>query len=103
MSITNINITYKLPVAVSTNNISIYQYSNDENVSILRQSIPGNSPFFSYSPDNFTINIKVLESTFNQPNSTYYIIISDNSIKDRKSNQPLIGNEETSWKFNSGK
>ncbi|RIA86161.1 hypothetical protein C1645_878851 [Glomus cerebriforme] len=99
LSITNINITYNLPVDISTNNISIYQYSNDNNPPILRQYITGNSQYFSSSPDNKIINIKVLESTFNQPNSYYYVVINDNLVKDRMTNQTLIVVE--SWKFST--
>ncbi|RIA88249.1 hypothetical protein C1645_826666 [Glomus cerebriforme] len=101
LSVTNINITYHSPIAISTNNISIYQYRNDIDLPILRQSIPGNSPYFSYSPDNKTINIKVLESTFNQPNSNYYVVVQDDAIKDWNTNQPLIGIEKNRWKFNT--
>ncbi|RIA86157.1 hypothetical protein C1645_856618 [Glomus cerebriforme] len=101
LSITNINITYNLPVTISTNNISIYQYSNDNNPPILRQSVPGNSQYLSSSPDNKIININVLESTFNQPNSYYYVVVNDNSVKDWMTNQPLLGVESKHWKFNT--
>jgi len=67
------------------------------------QSVPGNSPYISYSSDNKTINIKVLESTFNQPNSMYYIVVNDNAIKYWKSNQPLMGIERNHWRFNTSK
>ena len=59
----------------------------------MRQSTSGNFPFFSYSPDRMTINMKVLESTFNQPNAMHYIVVDYNAVKDWKSNQPLIGIE----------
>ncbi|GBC02607.1 hypothetical protein RclHR1_04700009 [Rhizophagus clarus] len=99
LSTTNINITYYLPVTASTNHISIYQYNDGS--SILRQSIPGNSPLLSYSPDKMTINIEILESTFNQPNSMYYVEVDYNAVKDEKSNQPLMGIERNQWKFNT--
>ncbi|GBC09383.1 hypothetical protein RclHR1_08810002 [Rhizophagus clarus] len=98
LSTTNINITYHLPVSASTNYISIYQYNED--TPILRQSISGDSPLLSYSPDNTTINIEVLESTFNQPNSIYYVVVDYNAVED-KSNQPLDGIEKNQWKFNT--
>ena len=88
---------------ISTNNFSIYQYNNDDNQPILRQSVPGNSPYFSYSSDKMTINIKVLESTFNQPNSSYYIVVDDNAVKGWTSNQPLLGVLSNNWKFNTSK
>ncbi|CAB5193391.1 unnamed protein product [Rhizophagus irregularis] len=101
LSITNINITYHLSVTISTNNISIYQYNNNNDLPILRQSVPGNLPYFSYNSDKKTINIKVLESTFNQPNSNYYIIVNDNVVRDWTSNHPLLGVERNRWKFNT--
>jgi len=54
---------------------------------MLRQSVPRNSPYFSYSSDKKTITMKVLKSTFNQSNSNYYIV---NVVKDLMSNQPLL-------------
>jgi len=69
----------------------------------LRQSVPGNSPSFIYSVDNQTINLNVLESTFNQPNAKYYIVISDNAVKDLETNQPLMGIINNVWKFNTSK
>ncbi|CAB4403043.1 unnamed protein product [Rhizophagus irregularis] len=101
LSITNINITYHLSVTISTNNVSIYQYNNNDNIPILRQFVPGNSPYFSYSSDKKTINMKVLESTFNQPNSNYYIVVNDNVVRDWKSNNPLLGVIRNRWKFNT--
>ncbi|RGB26710.1 hypothetical protein C1646_410973 [Rhizophagus diaphanus] len=103
LSITNINITYHLSVTKSTNNISIYQYNNNDDLPILRQSVPGNSPYFSYNPNKKTINMKVLESTFNQPNSNYYIVVNDNVVRDWASNHPLLGVERNRWKFITSK
>ncbi|PKY25810.1 hypothetical protein RhiirB3_254580 [Rhizophagus irregularis] len=101
LSITTVNITYHLSVTKSTNNVSIYQYNNNDNLPILRQSVPGDSPYFSYSSDKKTLNMKVLESTFNQPNSNYYIVVNDNVVRDWKSNHPLLGVERNRWKFNT--
>ncbi|CAB4403038.1 unnamed protein product [Rhizophagus irregularis] len=101
LSITNINITYHLSVTISTNNVSIYQYNNNDGLPILRQSVPGNSPYFSYSSDKKTISMKVLGSTFNQPNSNYYIVVDGNVVRDWTSNNPLLGVERNRWKFNT--
>ncbi|CAG8517544.1 16437_t:CDS:10 [Funneliformis mosseae] len=98
LSTITINVTYNFPITISTSNISIYQ--NNNNYPILRQSVPGNSPLL-YSVDNKTIILDVLESTFNQPNANYYIVINDNVVKDWKTNQPLIGIESNIWKFNT--
>ncbi|RIA81069.1 hypothetical protein C1645_837559 [Glomus cerebriforme] len=98
---TKINITYNIPITISKNNISIYQ--NESGIPILRQSIPVNpSEIFSISNDSKTLNINVLESTFNQPNANYYIVIEDNAVKDRISNQPIVGVEKNFWRFKTG-
>ncbi|CAI2174672.1 3054_t:CDS:10, partial [Funneliformis geosporum] len=101
LSTTSINITYNFPIIMSTNNISIYQDGNGKNA-ILRQSIPGNSPSsFVYSADNQSLILNVLESTFNQPNANYYIVIDDNAVKDLKTDQPLMGIQTHTWMFNT--
>ncbi|CAB5193399.1 unnamed protein product [Rhizophagus irregularis] len=56
-STTNISISYKLPITLSTNNISIYQH-NDENP-ILRQSVPDletNQPLLGLESNIWTFN-----------------------------------------------
>ncbi|CAI2182418.1 6647_t:CDS:10 [Funneliformis geosporum] len=63
-------------------------------------NVPGNSPFI-YSADNKTIILDVLESTFNQPNAKYYIVINDNVVKDWETKQPLIGIGSNIWTFNT--
>jgi len=47
--------------------------------------------------------MNILESTFNQPNANYYIVIADNTVKDWKSSQTLIGVRKNYWKFNTSK
>ncbi|PKY28185.1 hypothetical protein RhiirB3_416790 [Rhizophagus irregularis] len=98
-STTNISISYKLPIMLSTNNISIYQHNNEN--PILRQSVPGSSLSLFNSADNQTLILNVLESTFNQPNAKYYIVIDDNFVQDWETNQPLFGLESNIWTFNT--
>jgi hypothetical protein len=35
--------------------------------------------------------MEVLTSTFNEPNSNYFIVIEDNAFKNKKTTQPLMG------------
>lgn len=91
-----------MPVTLSINNFSIYQDYNG--IPLLRQSSPGNpSNVFSLSNDNKTIQINVLESTFNKPNANYYIVIDDNAVKGLISNQPLAGVGKGYWNFKTSK
>jgi hypothetical protein len=34
--------------------------------------------------------MEVLTSTFNEPNSNYFIVIEDNAFKNKKTTQPLM-------------
>ena len=45
------------------------------------------------------INITVLSSTFNQPNTTYYVLIDDGFVKDRRYQEPIIGIHTNVWTF----
>ncbi|CAG8660766.1 7170_t:CDS:2, partial [Funneliformis mosseae] len=101
LSTISINVTYNFPIIISTNNIFIYQ-DDSGGKPILRQSITGNAPTsFVYSADNQSFILNVLESTFNQPNGNYYIVIDDNAVKDFKTDQPLMGIQTHTWKFNT--
>src|SRR4051794_7867746 len=98
-STTIINITYKLDVAFSSQNISIYQ--NISGKSYLRQRIPANKgENVTFSANS--ISIEILSSTFNRANADYYVVIDDDAIKNKKNSQPLIGVEKGYWKFRTG-
>ncbi|CAG8533796.1 4914_t:CDS:2 [Diversispora eburnea] len=86
-NITNINITYSIPIYLSTGNISIWQRNggmvDNNNKDILRQTISGsNSKFFTLSNDSKTIQVTILSSTFNQPDNSYYVLIDDGFVMD---------------------
>jgi len=44
----------------------------------------------------------VLPSTFNEPNSNYFVTIDDNTVKNLQNNQPIIGIGENIWHFKTG-
>ena len=99
LSLTEIAITYKVPVTKSSNKISIYE--NVAGRSVFRQIIPPES--MSYSDDQKTVRINVLPCTFNNPNSDYYITIEDDAIQNSETNQPLIGIDKNIWNLHTGK
>ncbi|PKY46755.1 hypothetical protein RhiirA4_402783 [Rhizophagus irregularis] len=74
LSITNINITYHLSVTISTNNVSIYQYNNNDDLPILRQSVSGDSLYFSdWTSNNPLIGVERNRWKFN---TSKHILIS---------------------------
>ncbi|CAJ0841764.1 14638_t:CDS:10 [Entrophospora sp. SA101] len=93
-----INVTYNTPIVPSINNISIYQINNNEQV-ILRQSFPADSSYCTISDDKKSLNIRVLTSTFNLPNTKYYVVVEDGALKLSSTGQPLIGIYKNIWKF----
>ncbi|CAG8448987.1 7460_t:CDS:10, partial [Ambispora gerdemannii] len=95
---TDITVTYTEKINVSSRSVAIYQiYGNN---SILRQKTSGQS-LFCYSINEYTVGIKILRSTFNQPGASYYVVVDSDFVKTRKFNEALTGIEAYVWKFNS--
>ncbi|CAG8571250.1 12116_t:CDS:10 [Rhizophagus irregularis] len=80
----------------SNHNITILQDGG-----IIRQitSVSHNNGDFVKNIDGYTIQIKVINSTFNQPNTMYYIIMDDGFVKSKDLQEPIIGIQDNSWKF----
>ncbi|CAG8523492.1 3413_t:CDS:10 [Paraglomus occultum] len=93
------SIVYNIPVVSSVGNISIYQAT--DNGDILREEISGQSEYVSISNNN-TVFIQVLDSTFNQPNTNYYVIVGSNFVKSEKFGEALAGINKNVWYFNTG-
>src|SRR5688572_7512800 len=68
---TQIQIAYKIPIECSSKNVSIYQKLDDKD--ILREMYSGQSNNCQVLSDNTTLLLTLLPSTFNQPNSVYYV------------------------------
>ena len=83
-------------------NVTIIQDDGSIN-GIIRQvasvSDDGNNNFVTISDDGTTINITVINSTFNQPGGKYYISIDKGFVRDRKYQEPLIGINTNVWSF----
>nr|CAG8436723.1 10140_t:CDS:10 [Entrophospora candida] len=112
-STTPLNITYLNQVQLASGNISIYQvndnpidddslssFINTDN-SILRQTFSGSDSKYVKMIDNNTITLNVLSSTFNQPDKSYYISVENGFVKDKKTNQNLLGIKSNMWKFST--
>src|SRR5437667_12425058 len=96
-----IQISYNIPIKCSSQNISIYQKINDTK-DILRETYSGESINCQVLPDNYILSLTVLPSTFNQPNSVYYIKINADFVKHNTTLEPLLGISKYKWTFFTG-
>ena len=97
----SITIKYYDEVDLSDGLIRIFHQDGN-----LRQTIQGlNKDFVTQNVDVDlnTVNIKLLKSTLNQPNSMYYVSIENNFVKSRIYQEPLYGVKEHVWAFNTCK
>ncbi|CAG8556097.1 23609_t:CDS:2 [Gigaspora margarita] len=95
-----LHLSFTCPVTLSSSNISIYQSINGTGHDLLRQRFQGVSPnqFCQIDPnDNKTVIINVFPSTFNEPNSHYYVVIENNFVKRSGSNEALLGIDKNLW------
>ncbi|GET60513.1 hypothetical protein GLOIN_2v1885764 [Rhizophagus irregularis DAOM 181602=DAOM 197198] len=96
--INEITIKYGIPVRLSTANISIFQLNDDPyKPSLLRQTISGDSKLCTIGSDNHTVHIPIFSSTFNQPNSSYYVVVDNNFVISQERNEPLLGIIKKTW------
>ncbi|CAG8545207.1 11173_t:CDS:10 [Dentiscutata erythropus] len=98
-------ISFTYPVTLSSSNISIYQHINGTNHDLLRQRFQGDLPnqFCQIDPnDNKTVIINVFPSTFNEPNSLYYVAIENNFVKRSDTNEALLGIDKNLWTLVTG-
>jgi hypothetical protein len=93
-------IKYTIPVKLSTGNISIFQLNDDPyKLGLLRQTFSGDSKLCTIGSDNHTVHIPIFKSTFNQPNTSYYVVIENNFVSNQVTNEPLVGIKEKKWIF----
>ncbi|PKK74142.1 hypothetical protein RhiirC2_847066 [Rhizophagus irregularis] len=79
--------TVNISVRLSTANISIFQLNdNPYKPSLLRQTFSEESKLCTVESNNYTGHIPIFSSTFNQPNSSYHVVI-----------EPLLGINEKTW------
>ncbi|KAG9288945.1 hypothetical protein G9A89_019567 [Geosiphon pyriformis] len=94
-----INITYSNEISLSNNNNNnIYIYQINETIPILRQTISGKN--CRVDSDKKTIIVEtVLESTFNQRDKGYSIVVDNNFVKDAKYKEAIKGIRRNIWQF----
>ncbi|GBC53202.2 hypothetical protein GLOIN_2v1886197 [Rhizophagus irregularis DAOM 181602=DAOM 197198] len=94
-----LKITYTIPIVFSIGTITIFQSNGSSNPGIVRQTINGlnNQNYVTF--DNDTVSIDIIESTFNNPDSTYYVMIENNFVSTLSYNEPLPGLYSNIWSF----
>ncbi|GBC03266.1 hypothetical protein RclHR1_05040007 [Rhizophagus clarus] len=96
-----LTVKYYDKVDLTTNrNVTILQ-DDGSGHGIIRQtasSIINNGDFIK-AIDDYTIQITVIDSTFNQPNTKYYVKIDDGFVKSRDLQEPILGIQDTAWNF----
>ena len=95
---TNITLIFRDQVALSTQNISIYQ-ATDGNP-ILRQSF--NAGFCSLTSDDSAVTCQIFKSTFNQPGATYDVVVDNNFVMSKSLKEPLTGVKKGNWVYYGG-
>ncbi|CAG8572251.1 7568_t:CDS:10 [Diversispora eburnea] len=95
----NITITYYEPVERSYGNISIYQIDKNGN-NIIRQFVNGVNSFCSISDNGLTVTVKVIKSTFSNPNSQFYVKVDNDFVRSKAYRESLKGIYNI-WKFNT--
>ncbi|PKY29893.1 hypothetical protein RhiirB3_446711 [Rhizophagus irregularis] len=101
-SIKEIIIKYTIPVKLSTANVSIFQLSDDpDKPDLLRQMFSGDYKLCTVGHDNYTVHIPIFESTFSQPNSSYYVLVKNDFVISQERDEPLMGVREKIWTFST--
>ncbi|GES87507.1 hypothetical protein GLOIN_2v1834901 [Rhizophagus clarus] len=97
----SLTIKFYDKVELSPNrNITILQDDGSGN-GTMRQSASvdiNNKEFVNYI-DDYTIEVTVIDSTFNQPNTKYYVLIDDGFVKSKDLQEPILGIQQPVWYF----
>ncbi|CAG8821278.1 36204_t:CDS:2, partial [Gigaspora margarita] len=92
-------INYKQAVTLSDGNISVFQLQDLYGDSLLRQTYSGNSGYCNVTADSLTIKCYILESTFNQQNTEYYVLVDPNFVRLNSTEEPLLGIEKLNYSY----
>ncbi|CAB4382426.1 unnamed protein product [Rhizophagus irregularis] len=92
-------ITYNQQIDLTNGTIIIFQ-SNGSGPGIIRQIVNGieNSKYVSFIDSN-TVNITVIDSTFNNLGATYYVKITNAFVSSHFYSEPLFGLSHDTWHF----
>ncbi|CAG8639214.1 1493_t:CDS:10 [Funneliformis mosseae] len=89
-------IHYHSPIELSKSNIIIFQYDRN----IVRQNISGsNNEYVTLDENGTTVNVKIINSTFNRPGERYYVLIENDFVMSQEYQEPLLGLQNKDWFF----
>ena len=97
---TNITLIFRQQIALSAQNISVYQATNGNH--ILRQGFSAKSGFCTVTLNDSAVTCSIFKSTFNEPGATYDIVVDNNFVMSKSLNQPLTGVTEGNWVYHGG-
>ncbi|CAG8670578.1 1045_t:CDS:2, partial [Dentiscutata heterogama] len=99
---TSLNIVFFDPVVLTSDQIhghlTIYKTSDN---SIRQKVSPLDTDFCSTDPDGKTITIRLISSTFNEYNESYYVQMDNNFVKNSIYKEPLKGIGNGIWNLSS--
>ena len=95
-----ITLVFRDQVALSRQNISIYQVT-DGNF-IIRQGFSAKSGFCSVMLNDLAVTCQIFKSTFNQPDATYNVVVDNDFVMSKSLNQPLNGVAKGNWVYYGG-
>ncbi|CAG8529652.1 2653_t:CDS:10 [Ambispora gerdemannii] len=93
----SLTITYNSKVNLSTGNVSIYKYDSD----LLRQETFALGNIAQYDPlvGYTNVTIDVFKSTFNQPDTEYYVMVNTGFVERPGNHEAIYGIERNIWHF----
>ncbi|CAI2174881.1 4215_t:CDS:2, partial [Funneliformis geosporum] len=99
MSTQKLQIKYTNHIQLSNGNLSIIDVNNK----VVRQTFNSNKDKRNFIRliDNHTVEIDVMETTFNRKNSPYYILVDNGFVKDANLDQALLGIRKNVWKLST--
>ncbi|RIB28423.1 hypothetical protein C2G38_2157943 [Gigaspora rosea] len=89
----SISFNYPIVLSATTSNITIYKTSDNS----IRQRISTMHGFCNISPDEHTVSIFVLSTTFNEYGEQYFVTMNNNFVKYKFGNEPLKGIHDGIW------
>ncbi|CAJ0639048.1 9132_t:CDS:2 [Entrophospora sp. SA101] len=100
-NLNQVSITYSDEVELSEGAISVYLVQDGGN-NVLRQKVFGtNTKYCNITSNALTVTFNIISSTFSQQSSNYYIKVDNNFVRDKKTQEPLLGIQENIWKIST--
>jgi hypothetical protein len=99
---TSVTLIFRDQITLSRQNISIYQVTDGN--PILRQGFSATSGFCYVTPksNDSAVTCPIFKSTFNKPNTKYYVVVDNDFVMKKSLKQPLAGVTKGNWVYYGG-